>query len=259
MTVETHDQLERLRKIGLIVADCLKYMLSKIEDGMTTQELDDLGREYLEQHGARSAPVLCYDFPGTTCISLNHEAAHGVPSPKRKIKAGDLINIDVSAEKDGYFGDTGASMLFRSQDKQFKHLCQATKKALAEAIKGIKAPTPLNEIGKSIEKIARKEGLTIVRNLCSHGIGKSIHEEPEEILGYFNPREKRTIHEGMVFTIEPFLSNGSKYVHEMNDGWTLSHKAGYYSAQYEHTMVATKKGPIILTLPSQGAPFTPYK
>ncbi len=257
MTVETQEQLEKLKKIGVIVADCLKHMLSSIEDGITTKELDDIGKSFLDKHGAQSAPYHCYQFPGTTCISINNEAAHGIPS-HRKIKAGDLVNIDVSAERDGYFGDTGASILFRSQDKTMKQLCQATKKALQESIKYIKAPTPLNTIGKSIEKIANKEGFTIVRNLCSHGIGRSLHEDPEEILGFYNRNDRRTIHEGMAFTIEPFLSNGSKFVKELEDGWTLAHPKGFYSAQYEHSLVATKNGPIILTLPSKGAPFVPY-
>ena len=257
MIVTQQDQVDKLKEIGRIVADCLKTMLGSIEIGMTTADLDAIGAEFLAQHDASSAPQFCYDFPGATCICLNHEAAHGIPSAKRRIKSGDLINIDVSAVKDGFFGDTGASFLVGDKDKDLKNLCSATKKALAAAIKEVRPGASLNVIGKAIEKVSRKEGFSIIRNLCSHGIGETLHDEPREILSYVNPKEKRTIAEGLTFTIEPFLSNGNTQVREEPDGWTLSNPLQFRSAQYEHTMIATKSGPIITTLPSQGAPFLP--
>lgn len=255
MTVETEEQLRGLQKIGRIVADCLKHMLRHVEDGISTKDLDDIGRVFLEKHGARSAPELTYDFPGATCISLGGEAAHGIPSESRKIVPDTLINIDVSAELDGYFGDTGASYYYKGTDKRLKDLCKATRGALNAAIRDVRADAPLNIIGKAVEKEARKSGFTVIRNLCSHGVGFGLHEEPKEIPCYYNPFDRRRIHEGMCFTIEPFLSTKTRDVTDAADGWTLLNDRGHFSAQYEHSMVATKKGAVVLTLPSDGQPF----
>ncbi|NRA63889.1 MAG: type I methionyl aminopeptidase [Pseudobacteriovorax sp.] len=257
MIVTRQDEIEKLKEIGTIVADCLKLMLGSIEPGMTTLELDAIGKKFLDDHEAQSAPQVCYDFPGATCISLNHEAAHGIPKSNRVIQPGDLINIDVSAEKAGFFGDTGATLAFQSQNPTFKHLCSATKKALQSAMKELRPGANINVIGKAIEKTANKEKLTIIRNLCSHGVGKTLHDEPQQILSYYDPKERRVIQDGLTFTIEPFLSNGSTGVVELDDGWTLSNPKGLYSAQYEHTMIVTKSGVITTTLPSKGAPFLP--
>jgi methionyl aminopeptidase len=257
MTVDTEDQLRKLKRIGTIVADCLKHMLGSVEDGISTKDLDDIGRAFLEKHGARSAPELTYQFPGATCISLGGEAAHGIPSASRKVVPDTLINIDVSAELDGFFGDTGASYYYKGTDKQLKSLCKATRGALNAAIRDVRADAPLNAIGKAVEKEARKAGFTIIRNLCSHGVGSALHEDPKEIPCYFNPFDRRRIHDGMVFTIEPFLSTKTRDVRDGDDGWTLLNERGHFSAQYEHSMVATKSGAIVLTLPSDGLPFQP--
>lgn len=257
MIVKKQREIEKLKEIGQIVADCLKLMLSSIEEGMTTLELDQIGAAYLESRGARSAPQHCYDFPGATCISMNREAAHGIPKQSVQIRKGDLINIDVSAIKDGFFGDTGASTMFQSSDAVTKKVCSATKKALTAAIKEVRSGVPLNAIGRAIEKVAYKENLTIIKNLCSHGIGKTLHDEPREILSYYDGGDRRIIKEGLTFTIEPFLANGNTRVDELSDRWTLANPKGFISAQYEHTMIATKNGPIITTLPSKGAPFLP--
>jgi methionyl aminopeptidase len=257
LTIENEDQLLFLQKIGRIVADCLCYMLASIEDGMTTKELDDVGRKYLEDYGARSAPELTYKFPGATCISLEGEAAHGVPSASKVIRPETLINIDVSAELDGYFADTGASYLYKGSNERLKKLCKSTKRALNSAIREVRSGVPLNVIGKAVEKEARKSGFAIIRNLCSHGVGAALHEQPDGIKGYFDRNDKRVIREGSVFTIEPFLSTKTTEVYEADDGWTLVNWPGHFSAQYEHSMVATKKGAIILTLPTSGQPFQP--
>jgi methionyl aminopeptidase len=257
MTIETEKQLQGLKKAGSLVADCLKHMLASIEEGMTTKELDDIGRNFLESRGARSAPELTYQFPGATCICLEHEAAHGLPSVKKKISRGMLVNIDVSAELNGYFADTGASYLYGSDNRQLQELCRSTQKALKAAVQAVRSGAPLNVIGKSIEKEAKKTPFTIIRNLCSHGVGGALHEEPDSITGYYNRRDRRMITKGLVFTIEPFLSTGSFYAHEGHDGWTLYNEPGFYSAQYEHTLVATPKGAIIITMPTDGKPFVP--
>lgn len=259
MTVETWEDLEGLKKVGQLVANCLQKMLASIEDGMSTYELDQIGRSYLESFGARSAPELTYQFPGATCISLNHEAAHGIPSKNKIIRKGMLINIDVSAELNAYFADTGASYLFHSNDKKLSHLCKATRRALRNAIHEVKAGVPFNVIGKAIEKEAKKSSFKILRNLCSHGVGRALHEYPEEITSYYNPADRRMIKKGQVFTIEPFLSTGSEYAYEDSDRWTLINEGNFYSAQYEHTVVAGPRGATIITQPSQGVAFMPEK
>jgi methionyl aminopeptidase len=256
MTLETEAQLIALKKIGAIVADCLKHMLGSIEDGITTKDLDSIGRKFLEERGARSAPELTYGFPGATCISLGREAAHGIPGD-RKIMPDTLVNIDVSAELGGFFGDTGASIYYKGTDKRLKALCKATRGALNSAIREVKSDVPLNRIGKAVEKEARKEGFSVIRNLCSHGVGSALHEDPGEIPCYFDTSDRRNIHDGMVFTIEPFLSTQTINVTDGEDGWALLNDRGHFSAQYEHSMVATKKGAIVLTMPTSGLPFQP--
>jgi methionyl aminopeptidase len=249
MTIETEAEIEALRKIGRIVADCLQFMGSKLEPGMTTREVDALGTEFLARHGARSAPKLTYNFPGTTCISLNNEVAHGVPGD-RKIAAGDLVNIDVSAELDGFFADTGASFSVPPENRKKTHLLHNTRLALATAMKAARAGAPLNGIGAAIESVADRAGLTIIENLGSHGVGRGLHEEPEFIAPFHDPRDKRTLRKGQVITIEPFLSTGAREAIELADGWTWTTAKRYLSAQFEHTMIITNGEPLIMTLPS---------
>ncbi|MBC7661114.1 MAG: type I methionyl aminopeptidase [Chitinophagaceae bacterium] len=247
MTLETEEDLVGLKIIGRIVANCLQIMGKHIEPGMTTLELDAIGEQYLAEQGAQSAPRLVYKFPGTTCISINNEVAHGVPGP-RVIRAGDMVNIDVSAEKDRYFGDTGGSFIVPPENKVKRHLCDSTRRALEAAMLVARAGQPLNGIGRAIEGVASHHKLTIIRNLGSHGVGRALHESPEFIPPYYDPKDKRMLKEGMVITIEPFLSNGATNVDEAKDGWTLFTASKYISAQYEHTMVITKGAPLIMTL-----------
>ena len=249
MTIETASDLEGLRLIGRIVADCLRLMSRSMHPGMTTKELDRIGAAYLAQHGARSAPELTYNFPGATCISVGPEVAHGIPGP-RKLLAGDLVNIDVSAELGGYFADTGGSFAVPPMREAQKAVCRGTREALAHAMKAARAGRPLNVIGKAIEATARKHQLTIIRNLGSHGVGRALHEEPGFIAPYFDPRDQRQLHDGQVITIEPFLSNGARQVEDGDDGWTLKTHQRFISAQYEHTLVITKGMPLIMTMPS---------
>lgn len=249
MTIDSDDDIEGLKAIGTIVADTLQYMATQMEPGMTTKELDDLGRTYLERHGAQSAPESTYEYPGATCISVNECVAHGIPNGTVLI-AGDMVNIDVSAELNGYFGDTGASFLVPPNLPEQVAVCRATKKARDRAIAQLRPGIPLNAIGKSIERTARKSGMHIIRNLGSHGVGRALHEEPGCILSYYDKSDRRIIHDGLVITIEPFLSTGADMVVEADDGWSLMTPKGIYTAQYEHTVIITKAGPIITTLPS---------
>jgi methionyl aminopeptidase len=247
MTIETEEQLERLRLVGRVVAAVCRLMGSRLEPGMTTRELDEIGRVALEREGCRSAPILMYQFPGATCISINHAVAHGIPGDTR-IAPGDMVNIDVSAERDGIFADTGASFVVPPVRPEQEKLCRSTRKALDSAVRAVRPGSPLNIVGQTIERAAREDGYTVIRNLGSHGVGHSLHEAPGFIPSYYDRGDRRMITDGMVFTIEPFLSTGAEWAEEQPDGWTLATAAGILTAQYEHTLVATKGGAIVVTV-----------
>ena len=246
MTIETQDDVAALQRIGKIVSSVLQEMLDAAEPGMTTRELDALGAQLLDRHGARSAPMLTYNFPGATCISINEEAAHGIPGD-RVIRAGDVLNVDVSAELGGYFADTGGTKVVPPTNPQKTRLCHATRTALQNAMKHARAGQPINGIGAAIQRTANAYGFKIIENLGSHGVGRALHEAPEHIAGYFDPTDTRMLEEGMVITIEPFLSTKSRVVNETSDGWTLVGVRGNLSAQYEHTMIITQGEPIVVT------------
>lgn len=249
MIVKTEADLEGLKKIGKIVANCLQYMAGKIEPGMSTKELDNLGGKYLELHGAKSGPMAVYNFPGYNCISLNHEVAHGVPSDTKKIQKGDLINIDVSAELGGYFADNGGSFTVPPGKKADEELLKITRLALDTAIKAVKAGELISVIGYNIEKVAKAHGYTVIENLGSHGVGRSLHEEPKFIAGYYDKDDRRKLKEGHVITIEPFVSTGARFVDEESDNWTLVSGKNHRTAQFEHTMVVMKDRALIVTIP----------
>lgn len=246
MTIKTQAELEMLKKAGSVVAETLQLMIRSVEDGMTTLELDSIGQKHLEKYEANSAPKVTYNFPGATCISVNEEVAHGIPGT-RVLRRGDLINIDVSAELNGFYADTGASFLFQSEEPELMELMTATKTALRESVKKCRPGRRLNIIGQTIENVARKSGFSVIENLGSHGVGRSLHEEPKFIAGYYDSKDRRLMHEGQVFTIEPFLSTGAREVEERSDKWTLATSPQYRTAQYEHTLVVTARGPIIIT------------
>jgi methionyl aminopeptidase len=189
---------------------------------------------------------MTYDFPGSTCISINEQAAHGVPGTRR-ICAGDVVNVDVSAELDGYFADTGGTRVVPPISHSKARLCHATQVALAHAMSEARAGAPINRIGKAIQAVARQHRFKVITNLAGHGIGRSLHEEPEGIVSYYDRGDTRRLHAGQVIAIEPFLSTRSTVVHEGADGWTLLGDAGNLSAQYEHTIVVTNGEPIVAT------------
>lgn len=246
MTISNDDELERLRDIGGIVAQVLQAMGAALEPGMTTEELDDIGRRLLEQEGARSAPELCYGFPGATCISVNEEIAHGIPG-ERRIEAGDLVNIDVSAEKNGIFADTGGSFAVPPVTPVIERLCRDGRRAMWTGLRQVKAGEPLAGIGFAIGKFAKKNGYSLVRNLASHGVGHSLHEEPKELATWPDRSERRRMNDGLVFTIEPFLSLGAEWAETARDPWTLFSRPCAPTVQYEHTVVATRRGPLVVT------------
>lgn len=248
MTVSNEDDLNKLQEIGRIVANTLEAMAAALEPGMTTAELDLIGRRLLETEGARSGPELVYDFPGATCISVNEEVAHGIPG-SRRIQAGDLVNIDISAEKNGLFADTGASFAVPPITNATKRLCRDGKRALWIGLRQVGANKPIAGIGQAIGQFAEKNGYTLVRNLASHGIGHSLHEEPKEISTWPDRSERRIMNEGLVFTVEPFLSLGAEWAEDGDDPWTLFSEPRAPTVQYEHTIVATRNGPLVVTLP----------
>lgn len=248
MTITQQDELDGLKDIGRIVANTLQAMAKAMDPGMTTRELDDIGRTLLEREGAVSAPHSTYGFPGATCISVNEEIAHGIPG-ERVIMAGDLVNIDVSASKNGFFADTGASFCVTPVRAAHARLCRDGRRAMQIGIAQVGTNRPIAGIGRAIGRFASDRGYTLIRNLASHGVGRSLHEYPEEIATWPTKGDTRRINKGLVLTVEPFLSTGGQWATEGDDGWTLSSEPRAPVVQYEHTVVATDRGAIIVTLP----------
>lgn len=247
MTVESEKDIQYLKAIGRLCAEALRKMMKNAQPGITTAELDQIGRELLEAGGARSAPQVTYNFPGTTCISISPVIAHGIPD-RYKLKEGDLIHIDVSAELDGYYADTGASLVIAKGTPATEKLLEATKASLWKALHAARAGRPLNEIGRAVQTEAKKRGYRTIVNLTGHGIGRKLHEAPAEILNFYDPRDKRMLNDGLVLAIEPFLTTGKGHVVEERDGWALRTVDRTIAAQFEHTIVVTKGEPIILTM-----------
>lgn len=247
MTVAGQQDIDGVLKTGRVVACVRDAMLSVLEPGMTTAELDRFGADLLDDFGAKSAPQVTYGFPGATCISINEQAAHGIPGD-RVIRAGDVVNVDVSAELNGYYADTGGTVVVPPVTPLKARLCHATQTALKNALSQATHGALINRIGKAVQRTAKSHGFKVIKNLAGHGIGRELHEEPEGIVSYCDHGDKRRLHAGQVIAIEPFLSTRSTQVTEAEDGWTLVGHPANLSAQYEHTMIITKGAPIIATL-----------
>jgi len=247
MTADSEKDIQYLKAIGRVCAETLRKMMGQVRAGMTTRELDEIGRSFLEAEGARSAPQVTYNFPGATCISVSPVIAHGIPN-EYVLRAGELIHIDVSAELDGYYADTGASLIVSKHERNLEKLLDATKSTLAKALHAAKAGNPLNGIGRTVQNEARKRGYNVIHALTGHGIGRSLHESPKEVLNFFDPNDRRILNDGLVLAIEPFLTTGVGRIIEERDGWSLSTSDHAIAAQFEHTIVVTKNEPIILTL-----------
>lgn len=245
MSIESEHDLEKLLAIGRIVGMTIKTMGESLRPGITTAELDAIGAAYLKAQGARSAPQLVYNFPSATCISINDEAAHGIAGD-RIVRAGDLVNIDVSAELDGYFADSGASFPVEPIAPEWLRLCEFARSALRRALEAARAGQPLNAIGRAVEKEAARGGYRVVRDLGGHGVGRHIHEKPS-VPNYYTKRASQRLEEGLVITIEPFLSPKADRVITDDDGWTLRTPNGSRVAQFEHTIVITRGEPVLVT------------
>lgn len=246
MEVKTDEDLKGIQEISDIVAITLKEMREYAGIGMTTKELDDYGAEILRNYGAKSAPFVTYKFPGWTCISINNEMAHGIPS-SRVLNEGDLVNIDVSAELNGFYGDNGGSFVLGEDINKKQALVDASIEALHNAISIIKGGVKISEVGRIIERTAKNKGYKVVKNLGGHGVGRGLHEEPDCILNYYDRYEHRRFKKNSIVAIETFITTDSTSVNTMKDGWTLVGNKGGLCVQHEHTVLVTSGKPIILT------------
>ena len=238
--------IEGLRKSGQIVAQVLWEMINQLRPGITTESLDKIAGKYFKLLKAKSAPKMD-GFPGNTCISVNEIIAHGIPN-KRILRCGDQINIDVSAKHKGYFGDVAYTVIIGNSFHETNKLLECAKRATLKAINHSVAGTPLNKITRVIEKEARSNDFTIIKNLCSHGVGKSLHAYPSNIVNYYDPEETIILEEGMVIAWEPYISTGAIRAIEKDDEWNLTTHNKSEVAQFEHTILVTRDKPEILTV-----------
>jgi len=258
MIIKTPEDLKALQEIGRICALVRDEMAKAVKPGITTLSLDLLAKEIFEETGAESAPMGEYDFPGYTCISVNDVVAHGIPSDY-VLKEGDKVNIDVSASKNGYFADTGLTINIPPSKDHHQRLLQVAKSSLYKSIEKAIPGTMSNNLGRAVYNDAQAHGFTVIKNLTGHGVGKTLHDHPENIFNYNERRGAALIKEGHVLAIETFISEKDDYVEEYPDGWTLKTPRGNYVYQFEHTVVVTKDGPMILTHGVEEDFYNPFK
>jgi methionyl aminopeptidase len=245
MSVDSPEQLEGLRRAGALAAEVLRAVRDAVTPGVTTAELDALAAERMRAAGGRSAPIVTYGFPGAICISVGHEIVHGIPGPRR-LRAGDLVKLDVAVELDGYFGDTATTVVVEPDGGADARLIAATRAALARGMAAATAGTSLREVGGTIERIAEARGFSVLRELVGHGIGHGLHEPPT-VYNYAEATASERLHEGLVLTIEPMVTTGTRRVASTGDGWTVVTANGAAAAHEEHTIVVTAGEPIVLT------------
>lgn len=247
MSITSQEELAGLQRISEAVGLTLKQMREYARPGMTTKEVDEYGGRILAALGGRSAPRLTYGFPGWTCISVNNEVAHGIPSASKVLQHGDLVNIDVSAELDGFWADNGGSFVLGPDIHQHQPLVDASRQILRTALSRIRGGVRIADIGGLIEAEARKAGYRVIKNLVGHGVGRSLHEEPTEIPCYYDRHNLKRFKKNSVVAVETFISTRATLAHQLGDGWTLVTKDGSFVAQHEHTIIITDGQPIILT------------
>ena len=247
MSITKEAELIGMKKASEAVAYTLKAMQNYAQPGMSTKQLDEYGAKILSGFGAKSAPYLTYGFPGWTCISVNKEFCHGIPSHNTFLKAGDLINIDVSAELNGFWSDNGGSFVIGEDINQHQKLIDASKQILHKAIYNIRGGVRISDIGHLIETEAKIRGYKVIKNLTGHGIGRSLHEEPGEIANFRDRFNLTRFKKNSVVAIETFISTTSSYAETQRDGWTMVGNKGGFMAQHEHTIVVTEGKPLVLT------------
>ncbi len=245
MNRDIKESFERTRAAGLIAAGALDEVFKIIRPGITTNEIDYLCYEFINDHGAYSAPLFYRGFPRSSCTSANHVVCHGIPSDK-VLKEGDILNVDVTAYKDGWHGDTSRMFQVGDISVKAKKLIETTYEAMMKAIKILKEDIQLGDIGSTIQKHVEAKGFSVVQDFCGHGIGKKFHEQPS-ILHYGKQGTGEKIKAGMIFTIEPMINFGNYETKTLKDGWTAVTKDKSLSAQFEHTVGITKDGYEIFT------------
>jgi methionyl aminopeptidase len=245
MSIETDKDLSSLMLVGKIVGLTLRKMKEHVRPGITTGELDAIGEEFMSGYGVRSAPMLLVNFPRATCISVNDEAAHGIPG-SRVIREGDLVKLDVTGELDGYYADAAITVAVPPVTPRKQKLYDCARVALSEAIGAARAGSPINRIGAAAEAEARRRGLRIVAELTGHGVGRSMHEEPT-VPNFYLASFRKPLTDGLVLAVEPHVTAGTGDIMTAPDGWTLRTRDSSPVANFEHTIVVTKGRPIIVT------------
>src|SRR5271168_2413894 len=245
MSINSPEQLEKLLACGRIVAKALRAMSSAVRPGVSTAELSAIGSKLLDENGAQSSPPLVYNFPGDVCISVNDEVVHGIPGP-RTIQPGDLVKLDLTAVKDGYHTDSAVTIQVPPTEEKSHALAQCAERAFRQALTAARVGNRTRDIGRAVEREVRRRGFHVVRELGGHGVGHTIHEEPR-VPNYADPGALHLLTEGLVVTIEPIIAATTGRVSLDRDGWTVRTADGSLSAHYEHTIVITKRDPILLT------------
>jgi methionyl aminopeptidase len=245
MSVDSPEELDALRATGQVVGQTIRAMRRAVRPGVTTAELDAIAEREFAIAGARSGPQLDYGFPGTTCISVNDEAVHGIPG-RRVLRRGDLVKLDVTAELDGFYADACRTVAVGDARPQALRLVRTAEQALAAALKVVRTGLPLNEIGATVQRIVHARGFSLCDGLMGHGIGRRIHEAPE-VPNVFDPDLTQPLGDGLVITIEPLVAVGGPGVRMARDGWTVRTADSSWSAHAEHTIVVRPAGALVLT------------
>jgi methionyl aminopeptidase len=245
MSIESTDDWRGLREVGRITRLTLEALQRNVRPGVTTGELDDIAATVCAKHGARSAPAIAYGFPRTVLISVNDEVVHGIPGPRR-LEHGDLVKLDVTLEKHGYVADAARSVVVGTGADLAHRLVECAQEAFHAALRVVGPGVPVNEIGRAVSREVRRCGFSIVRGLTGHGVGRAIHEPPE-IANEYQPWQRDVLTNGLVLTIEPMISAGSRQPVHDPDGWTIRTKDGSWASHYEETLVVTSSGPVVLT------------
>lgn len=245
MSITSQADWDGLRQAGRIVRLALDALEARVRPGVTTAELDEVGAGVLAAHGAQSAPALVYGFPGAVLISVNDEIVHGVPGPRRLLR-GDLVKLDVTVEKDGYVADAARSVLVESGSRAAARLIACARAAFESGLAVSLVGRRVNEIGRAVEREVWRSGFAVVQGLTGHGVGRTIHEEPS-VPNEYDARQRDVLTDGLVLTIEPMISAGSRRPVQDRNGWTMRTSDGSLAAHFEHTLVITREGPQILT------------